>query len=270
MHDTETTRDDERILMEDLRTAHDRHDAKAVNRLITKVWGLHGDKMQSATRSFPDGEAAAWAALHQMTSRGGVRLYLAAWTEGLEAYAVVVAKQSRVVRDAGLLSRKIVRDDAAYSSRSSSLDAFIEAHGDRVRSARTLEQLEAEQRRETRAVREGFERISDTLTDKQRAAVLRYANLHVDTAEPKMASHEDAASSLRITRQSLDDRLDLAAQKVENDPAFRARLAAVCDVEPDRIDRAATENQEHRKAAAAAAAKRAAERAAAKRQAVAA
>lgn len=252
---TETANSDEdRALMEALSAAHDRRDARAINRLVTKVWERHGERIQRATRSFPDGEAAAWAALQQMTSRGGVRLYLAAWRKSLEAYAVTVATRSRVARDAGLLSKKIVRDDAAYASRSASLDALIESHGDYIRGPRTLEALEAERRRETREMREGFERIAGPqgegeetarLTEKQRAAVIRYANLHKDDAEAEMATKQAAAQSLRISRQVLTRKLDAVTAKVEKDAALRLALGRLVEDE-DRVEREAAESRERR------------------------
>lgn len=255
MADTQkTTAREDRALMQALNAAHSRGDSRAVNRLITKVWEQHGDTMKRATRSFPDGEAAAWAALEQMTRRGGVRFFLAAWQGSLEAYAVLIARQSRAVRDAGLLSRKIVRDDAAYASRSTSLDGLIEAHGDHLRGAETLEALEAERQRDTRAMRAGFERIAGPqgegeetalLTEKQRAAVIRYANLHVDNAEPEMATKQAAAKSMRISRQALTRKLDAVTAKVEEDAALRLALGRlVGDVE--RVEREAAESRVRR------------------------
>lgn len=251
---------EERDLMERLRDALDRCDSRAINRLIDEVYAHVERTLRGVTRTYPDSEAAVWAALEQITSRGGVRLWLATWTAGLKTYAATVARRSRHALDAGLIGEK-AKGDAMYSTRSTSLDALIEMHGDRMKGAKTLDQLDAEQRRETRVVREGFTRISGSLTDKQRAAVLRYANLHVDAIRTGLAEHEESAISLRIARSVFDRRLDAAARKVEKDAVFQDRLAALCDVETSRVQRAALANQERRKAAAAAAEKRAAERA---------
>lgn len=246
MSDTKKTAAREDLaLMQALSAAHSRGDSRTVNRLITKVWKQHGETLKRATRSFPDGEAAAWAALEQMTRRGGVRFFLAAWQSSLEAYAVLIARQSRAVRDAGLLSRKIVRDDAAYASRSTSLDGLIEAHGDHIRGAQTLEALEAERQRDTRAMREGFERISGSLTAKQRAAVIRYANLHKDDAEAEMATKQAAAESLRISRQVFTRKLDAVTAKVEKDSALRLALGRLVD-DVERVEREADESRERR------------------------
>lgn len=246
MSDTKkTTAREDLALMQALSAAHSRGDSRTVNRLITKVWKQHGETLKRATRSFPDGEAAAWAALEQMTRRGGVRFFLAAWQSSLEAYAVLIARQSRAVRDAGLLSRKIVRDDAAYASRSTSLDGLIEAHGDHIRGAQTLEALEAERQRDTRAMREGFERIGGSLTAKQRAAVIRYANLHKDDAEAEMATKQAAAESLRISRQVFTRKLDAVTAKVEKDAALRTALGRLVGDE-ERVEREAAESRERR------------------------
>lgn len=246
MSDTKkTTAREDLALMQALSAAHGRGDSRTVNRLVTKVWERHGETLKRATRSFPDGEAAAWAALEQMTRRGGVRFFLAAWQSSLEAYAVLIARQSRAVRDAGLLSRKIVRDDAAYASRSTSLDGLIEAHGDHIRGAQTLEALEAERQRDTRAMREGFERIGGSLTAKQRAAVIRYANLHKDDAEAEMATKQAAAESLRISRQVFTRKLDAVTRRVETDATLRAALGRLVGDE-DRVEREAAESRARR------------------------
>lgn len=256
MSDTKsTTAREDRALMQALKNAHDQGDARTVNRLVTKVWEQHGETLKRVASGFPDGEAAAWAALEQMTSRGGVRLYLAAWRSNLRAYAVTVARQSRAVRDAGLLSRKIVRDDAAYASRSTSLDGLIEAHGDFIRGAQTLEALEAERQRETRAMREGFERIAGPqgegeetarLTKRQRAAVLRYGNLHRDNAVREMATQDDAASTLGISQQAVSQMLGRVRERVEHDAALRTALGRLVDDE-QRVEELAAESAERRK-----------------------
>lgn len=247
MSDTEetTTRDDDRALMEALKAAHDRGDARAVNRLVAKVWEKHGDLIKRATRSMPDSEAAAWEALHQMTDEDGVRYFLADFNEPLEAYAAVMAK-SRHARAAGLLSKKIVRNDALYSTRSRSLDAIVEEHGDRFASASSLEALEAAKRRETRSIREGFERISGSLTPKQRAAVLRYGNLHRDDAQREMATQDEAARSLVISQQALSQMLDRVRERIENDAALRTALGRLVDDE-QRVEEAAKESAKRRK-----------------------
>lgn len=256
MSDTKkTTAREDLALMQALSAAHSRDDSRTVNRLVTKVWERHGETLKRATRSFPDGEAAAWAALEQMTRRGGVRFFLAAWQSSLEAYAVLIARKSRAVRDAGLLSRKIVRDDAAYASRSTSLDGLIEAHGDHIRGAQTLEALEAERQRDTRAMREGFERIAGPqgegeetarLTEKQRAGVIRYANLHMDHAVREMATQAEAASSLGVSQQALSQMLDRVRERVEHDAALRTALGRLVDDE-QRVEELAAESAERRK-----------------------
>ena len=72
MADTQkTTAREDRALMQALNAAYCRGDSRGVNRLITMVWEQHGETLKRATRGFPDGEAAAWAALERVTSRGG-------------------------------------------------------------------------------------------------------------------------------------------------------------------------------------------------------
>lgn len=229
-------------LMTELRDAYARNDTRAINRFIAAI-AKHVDKtLGYATRTYPDADSAKNAALYDMVSEHGVNRWLNEWDAGLKAYAANIGR-SREARDAALLTRKIVATDAAYSSRSTSLDAHIEAHGDRFAGAKTLDQLDAERRREVRTVREGFERAATgTLTDKQTAAVLRYANLHTNNTPEQMATRTEAAAALLIDRHALRMRLERVTRTVEQDAAFRLSVGLLVDA-VDRVDREAAESQ---------------------------
>lgn len=229
-------------LMTELRDAYARNDTRAINRFIAAI-AKHVDKtLGYATRTYPDADSAKNAALYDMVSEHGVNRWLNEWDAGLKAYAANIGR-SREARDAALLTRKIVATDAAYSSRSTSLDAHIEAHGDRFAGAKTLGQLDAERRREIRTVREGFTRsATGTLTKKQTEAVLRYANLHTDNAPEQMATRTEAAAALLIDRHALRMRLERVTRAIESDAAFRESIGHLVD-DVDRVEREAAESQ---------------------------
>lgn len=190
--------------------------------------------LKAVTRDYVDPEAARNAALYEVTTPQGIDAFLASDGKNLSAWTASVARR-RVGQDAGLVGEKM-RKDAMYSA--GSWDQRVEERGDGAYDGATIP-VPYEPGSAEAVIRNDFERLTgprddgrEPLTAKQRAAVIRYANLHKDNAPALLATFDEVASSLRLdSKSAAHDLVRRARERVAADPVLRYQIEELCGVE---------------------------------------
>lgn len=192
--------------------------------------------LEAVTRDYADPEAARNAAVYEVTTPQGIDAFLASEKKSLSAWTATIAKR-RIGQDAGLVGESM-RTDAMY--RADSWDERLEDRGDSAYDGASIPVPQSEEGLRTALIRHEFERITGPqgegeetarLTKKQRAAVLRYANLHKDNADPIMAMEDETAASLRISPRAVRYRLSGARARIAAAPILRYEIEALCGVD---------------------------------------
>lgn len=209
------------------------------NRIIRDIERRTEKALKAVTRDYVDPEAARNAAVYEVTTPQGIEAFLASEKKNLSAWTATIAKR-RIGQDAGLVGESM-RTDAMYTA--GSWDQRVEDRGDFAYDGASVPVPQSEGGLRTALIRHEFERITgplgegeDTarLTMQQRAAVLRYANLHKDNADPIMATQDEVAASLRVSPRAVRYRLSGARARVAADPILRFQIEEICGVEAPR------------------------------------
>lgn len=192
--------------------------------------------LKAVTRDYVDPEAARNETVYEVTTPQGIDAFLASKKKSLSAWTATIAKR-RIGQDAGLVGESM-RTDAMY--RAGSWDERLEDRGDSAYDGASIPVPQSEEGLRTALIRHEFELITGPqgegeetarLTEKQRAAVLRYANLHKDNADPIMATGDETAASLRISTRAVRYRLSGARARIAADPILRYEIEALCGVD---------------------------------------
>lgn len=193
--------------------------------------------LKAVTRDYVDPEAARSEALYEVTTPQGIAKFLASTKKNLSAWTATIAR-GRIGQDAGLVGESM-RTDAMYGA--GSWDERLEERGDAAYDGASIPLPQSEEGLHAAVVRIGFERITgpqpdgrEPLTAKQRAAVIRYANLHKDDAPEMLATFDEVAAALRLKdKQSANDLVRRARARIAADPILRYQIEALCGVEDE-------------------------------------
>ncbi len=158
---------------------------------------------KAVTRDYVDPEAARNAAVYEVTTPQGIERFLASEKKNLSAWTATIAAK-RIGQDAGLVGQGM-RTDAMYAA--GSWDQRLEERGNAAYDGASIPVPQREEGLRAAVLRHEFERITGPqgereetarLTEKQRAAVIRYANLHKDDAPAMLATFDEVASALGL------------------------------------------------------------------------
>lgn len=195
--------------------------------------------LKAVTRDYVDPEAARNESLYEVTTPQGVAAFLASDKKNLSAWTATIAKR-RIGQDAGLVGESM-RTDAMYTA--GSWDQRLEDRGDAAYDGASIPVPQSEEGLRAALVRHEFERITGPqgegeetarLPKKQRAAVIRYANLHKDDAPEMLATFDEVAAALRLKdKQSANDLVRRARARIAADPILRFQIEALCGVEDE-------------------------------------
>lgn len=195
--------------------------------------------LKAVTRDYVDPEAARNAALYEVTTPQGIDAFLASGNKNLSAWTATIAKR-RVGQDAGLVGESM-RTDAMYTA--GSWDQRVEERGDAAYDGASIPQPQSEEGLRAALVRHEFERITGPqgegeetarLTEKQRKAVLRYANLHQDDAPLMLATFDEVAATLRLAdKRGAHNLVRRARARIAADRILRFQIEALCGVEDE-------------------------------------
>lgn len=193
--------------------------------------------LKAVTRDYVDPEAARNAAVYEITTPQGIEGFLASEKKNLSAWTATIAAR-RIGQDAGLVGESM-RTDAMYSA--GSWDQRVEERGDAAYDGAELPKPQSAAGLHTAVIRMGFERITgpqpdghEPLTEKQRKAVLRYANLHQDNAPEMLATLDEVAATLRLAGKSgAHNLVQRARQRIAADPVLRVQIEELCGTEMD-------------------------------------
>ncbi|GAA2570682.1 hypothetical protein [Microbacterium binotii] len=193
--------------------------------------------LKAVTRDYVDPEAARSEALYEVTTPQGIAKFLASTKKNLSAWTAAIAR-GRTGQDAGLVGESM-RTDAMYNV--GSWDQRLEERGDAAYDGASIPVPQSEAGLRAAVIRHEFERITGPqgegeetarLSKKQRAAVIRYANLHKDDAPEMLATFDEVAAALGLaSKRGAHNLVRRARERIAADPILRFQIEALCGVE---------------------------------------